>query len=116
MSGSKRVIKVNLPAPRVLEISDDKLHVPDLDGKPATAEMRYEAMKVGDSILLVMDRLLAIYEITHMVSAPDVSSGKVIIAIDNEFLADDVGFRDANLYYTVNDDARSETIMFTLTY
>ncbi|AMB85755.1 hypothetical protein AWM79_10765 [Pseudomonas agarici] len=116
MSGSKRVIKVNLPAPRVLEISGGKLHVPDLNGKPATAEVSYAAMKVGDSIALVMDRLLAIYEITHIVSAPDVSSGKATIAIDNEFLADDLGFRDANLHYTVDSVSRSEAIAFTLTY
>ncbi|NVZ67511.1 hypothetical protein HX867_35970, partial [Pseudomonas gingeri] len=77
---------------------------------------RYETIKVGDSILLVMDRLLEIYEITHVVSASDASSGKAKIAIDNEFLADDLGVRDANLYYYVNHDARSEGLAFTLTY
>ncbi|SDR99131.1 hypothetical protein SAMN05216598_0168 [Pseudomonas asplenii] len=116
MSGSKKVLKVSLPAPHVVEVKNGVLYVTGLDGKPATAEVRYDDIKVGDSIVLVMDRLFVIYEMTHIVSASDVSNGKVTILLDNEDLTDDPGLDRVNLFYRVNLSPRSEVLLFQLTY
>ncbi|MGY2171015.1 hypothetical protein ACW9IK_04370 [Pseudomonas gingeri] len=117
MTDSKEVIKVTLPAPHVLELSGGVLHVPALQGRPATAEVKYDSIEVGDSIVLEVDRLVAFYRITHIVSASDVSSGKATLQIDNGYLKDfGEDSHEVHLVYTVNADERSRHLIFRLSY
>ncbi|MGY2285668.1 MULTISPECIES: hypothetical protein [Pseudomonas] len=117
MTDSTEVIKYTLPQPHLLELSGDVLHVPDLGGGPATAEVRYDGIKAGDSILLVGDRLVDRFQIPHTVSASEASSGKATIKIENRhFLYWGEHLDLINLYYVVSNVGESVRLLFRLTY